>query len=124
MRSRRIAAVVTLLAVPLLVYAVLLAGLYLYQRNLLYFPDRNRPDPAPLGIPTLREIETVTEDGLRLLAWYVPPRQGDGLVIVYFHGNGGNLAYRADHLRRFAAAGFGVLLPEYPGYGGNPGKPS
>ncbi|HEX4695021.1 alpha/beta hydrolase, partial [Sphingomonas sp.] len=52
-----------------------------------------------------------------------PPREGRR-VIAYFHGNGGNIAYRADRLMRFARDGFGVLMPEYRGYGGNPGTPS
>jgi uncharacterized protein len=40
------------------------------------------------------------------------------------HGNGGNIAYRAERLRRFARAGWGTLLLEYRGYGGNPGTPT
>src|SRR5260370_39689557 len=99
MPSRR-AAVLTLLAIPLLVYAALLVGLYVFQRSLLYFPDHSRPDAARVGIAGLREVEITAEDGLQLLAWYVPPRRDDGLVIAYFHGNAGNLAYRSDHLHR------------------------
>ena len=45
-------------------------------------------------------------------------------VIVYFHGNGGHIGYRADRIERFAREGYGVLMLEYRGYGGNPGVPS
>jgi fermentation-respiration switch protein FrsA (DUF1100 family) len=45
-------------------------------------------------------------------------------VIVYFHGNGGHIGYRRDRLRWFAQSGYGVLMAEYRGYGGNPGTPS
>jgi fermentation-respiration switch protein FrsA (DUF1100 family) len=116
--------VLTLLAIPVFAYLALLAGLFFTQRSLLYFPDRTRPDRATIGVEGLREVEIATEDGLRLLAWYKPPGRADGLVLVYFHGNGGNLAYRADHIRRFAGAGLGLLFPEYRGYGGNLGSPS
>ena len=51
-------------------------------------------------------------------------RQGERPVIVYFHGNGGHIGYRADRVERFAREGYGVLMLEYRGYGGNPGMPS
>jgi hypothetical protein len=53
----------------------------------------------------------------------LPPRPGRP-VIVYFHGNGGHIGYRAERLLRFAREGYGVLMAEYRGYGGNPGIPS
>jgi fermentation-respiration switch protein FrsA (DUF1100 family) len=62
-----------------------------------------------------------------LLAWYLPPRDapgGERPVVVYFHGNGGHIGYRADRIERFARKGYGVLMVEYRGYGGNPGLPS
>ncbi len=45
-------------------------------------------------------------------------------VIAYFHGNGGHIGYRFERLLRFAREGYGVLMPEYRGYGGNPGTPT
>jgi fermentation-respiration switch protein FrsA (DUF1100 family) len=44
--------------------------------------------------------------------------------LLYFHGNGGHIGYRRYRLSRFAAAGYGILIPEYRGYGGNEGRPS
>ena len=44
--------------------------------------------------------------------------------MLYLHGNGGNIAFRAARLQRFAQLGWGALMPEYRGYGGNPGVPS
>ena len=97
--------------------------LYVYQRNFLYFPDGQRPIAALAGVASLKEIELVTSDGIRLLAWYVPPPQGKP-VLLYFHGNGGNVGYRASRLAQFSNAGLGVLMPEYRGYGGNEGLPT
>jgi fermentation-respiration switch protein FrsA (DUF1100 family) len=45
-------------------------------------------------------------------------------VLVYFHGNAGHIGHRADRLRPYLDAGFGALLVEYRGYGGNPGRPT
>ena len=106
-------------------YLAVLACLYFYQRQLLYFPDRSRPHLGELEQIGVREVALPTADGLACspgICRLSPP--GGRPVIVYFHGNGGNIAYRADRIQRFAREGYGVLLVEYRGYGGNPGAPS
>jgi len=112
-----------LVGVPLIAYLLVLAYLYVFQRQLQYFPDRSRPQLGHLAEQGVREVWLTTADGLSLLSWYLPPREGRP-VILYFHGNGGNIAYRADRMQRFGGEGYGVLLLGYRGYGGNPGGPS
>jgi uncharacterized protein len=112
-----------LVGVPLIAYLLVLACLYVFQRQLLYFPDRSRPPLGSLAQLGVREAELTTADGLSLRSWYLPAHSGRP-VILYFHGNGGNISHRADRLRRFAREGYGVLMPEYRGYGGNPGEPT
>jgi hypothetical protein len=104
-------------------YGVLVGGLYVLQRHLLYFPDVTRPELGDLAALGVREITLKTADGLSLLSWFLAPREGHP-VIAYFHGNGGHIGYRAERLRWFARNGYGVLMAEYRGYGGNPGTPS
>jgi uncharacterized protein len=109
-------------------YAAILAYLYLFQRQLLYRPDTERPPLAGLATLGVREVALHTSDGLALLSWYLPPQgvspNGERPVIAYFHGNGGYLAHRAERVQRFAREGYGLLMVEYRGYGGNPGTPS
>jgi len=112
-----------LVGVPLIAYLLVLACLYVFQRHLLYFPDRSRPQLGSLVQLGVREAQLTTADGLSLLSWYLPAHSGRP-VILYFHGNGGNISHRADRLRRFAREGYGVLMPEYRGYGGNAGEPT
>ena len=112
-----------LIGIVLGAYATMVGGLFLFQRQLLYFPDRTRPELAGLGSIGVREVKLSTDDGLSLLSWYLPARAGRP-VIAYFHGNGGHIGYRAERMRRFAHNGFGVLMLEYRGYGGNPGTPT
>ena len=100
------------------------ATLYVKQRRILFRPDGTRPDAASEGVAGLRTVMLRTGSGLDLLAWWLPPASEERPVLAYFHGNGGSLVHRAGRLRAFAAAGLGVLMPEYPGYGGNPGAPS
>ena len=104
-------------------YGALVGGLYVFQRQLLYFPDRARPELLGLEKLGVREVMLTTEDGLSLLSWYLPARPGRP-VIAYFHGNGGHIGYRVERLLRFAREGCGMLMAEYRGYGGNPGAPS
>ena len=112
-----------LLAIGVVAYGALVGSLYVFQRQLLYFPDKTRPELAGLAELGVREVRLTTADGLSLLSWYLPPQERRP-VICYFHGNGGHIGYRAQRLRRFARDGFGVLMVEYRGYGGNPGTPS
>ncbi len=112
-----------ILGAALLGYAGLVGALYLGQRRLLYRPERWRPQLGELAALGVRDVRLRTEDGLVLFSWYLPPRT-DRPVIAYLHGTGGHIGYRAERLRRFAAVGFGVLLIEYRGYGGNPGFPT
>lgn len=107
-------------------YAAFVGLLYLFQRRLIYRPERpdgTLPHLGDLAAFGVREIALATEDGLRLMSWYRPPA-GRAPVILYCHGNGGHIGFRAERLLRFAEEGYGVLMLEYRGYGGNPGRPS
>lgn len=104
-------------------YAVLVGGLYIFQRQLLYFPVGGRPELGDLAALGVREVTVRTIDGLSLLSWYLPSRNGRP-VIAYFHGNGGNIGHRSGRLRGFAREGYGVLMLEYRGYGSNSGTPT
>src|SRR6266849_3659194 len=86
-----------LVGVPLIAYLLVLGYLYVFQRQLLYFPDRSRPQLGVIAQLGVREVWLTTVDGLALLSWYLPPREGRP-VIVYFHGNGGNIGYHADRI--------------------------
>jgi fermentation-respiration switch protein FrsA (DUF1100 family) len=105
-------------------YVALCAGLYLLQRRFIFPAGGGRPDPLAYGVPEVRVLTVRTADGLDLNAWYLPPARPDGAVALFLHGNGGTIGGRAARVPQFAAAGWGVLLLDYRGYGGNPGSPS
>ena len=104
-------------------YGAIAALAYFAQRALMYFPERTRTAPAAAGFPQAEEIELVTSDGERVIAWHVPPR-GERPVVLYFHGNGGALNLRAGRFARIVADGTGLLALSYRGYGGSTGRPS
>ncbi len=110
-------------SVVAVVYAGIVGGLYVFQRNLLYHPSAAMPTPAESGVPEMDVVSLETADGLRLTSWYRPA--ADGLpTMVYLCGNAGHIGYRAFKVRHFLDAGYGVLLVGYRGFGGNPGRPS
>ena len=106
-------------------YTVLILVLFATQRSLLYLPSSEKPDLSAHEGIGLQEINLQTEDALVLKSWFVQPSQHrDGLTVLLLHGNAGHIGHRVDKFRRIMGAGYGFLLLEYRGYGGNPGKPT
>ena len=104
--------------------AVLMGLLWAFQRRLVYLPE-NGPVPAAAGVlPGGRDVELTTSDGLTLGAWFLPGPTDRAPTVLVAGGNGGNRGSRAALARALSAAGLGVLLFDYRGYGGNPGSPS
>ena len=63
-----------------------------------------------------------TIDGKKLNAWYVPPKK-DYPIIMFSHGNGGNISYFFDMLIPVTNMGYGVFIYDYRGYGKSEGFP-
>jgi fermentation-respiration switch protein FrsA (DUF1100 family) len=112
-----------LLIAALAGYGGLLALMYVFQRALLYFPDAAHTLPAQAGLPQAEEVTLQSDDGERLIAWYVPAREAKKLVL-YFQGNAGGLNLRADRFYWLTTDGTGLLALRYRGYGGSTGTPT
>jgi hypothetical protein len=112
-----------ILAGLLSVYLAVVLVIYLGQRRLLYFPDPAYKRPAEAGLTSVGERILNTPDGARIVAWYGKAKQGQP-TLLFFHGNGGGLAGRADYFRRFMAQGWGLYMMAYRGYSGSSGSPT
>jgi hypothetical protein len=104
-------------------YVGVVALLYFTQRSLMYFPDRARIPPASAKLPQAEEVVLDTADGERIIAWHIPPR-GEQPVLLYLHGNGGSLVGRAQRFAKLTADGIGLVAVNYRGYGGSTGEPT
>lgn len=105
-------------------YLIALAALYVFQRDFLYHPPQDfRTAPAVAGLPEAQEVVLTTQDGEKVIAWYVPPRAGKR-VVVFFHGNGDTLALRVPRLRAVIADGTGLVALSFRGYAGSSGHPT
>jgi uncharacterized protein len=111
-------------AVALGVYLALAGSIYAQQRSLLFRPDPTRIAPAAAGLPQAREIEIGRDGEPRVIAWWIPPADASRPVVLYLHGNGGNLSRRASRFRQMTASGAGLLAVSWRGYGGSGGAPS
>jgi len=83
-----------------------------------------QPDPS-VGVPPpgVEERWLRTADGVRLHAWCVWGGD-DAPTLIWSHGNGVNIAGRADVLRQLAARGLNVVAYDYRGYGKSSGRPT
>jgi pimeloyl-ACP methyl ester carboxylesterase len=106
------------------VLVVLLGALWLGQRRLIYLPDASAVPPAST-VSAAEDVTFSTADGLTLGAYLLRPRPGTdrGIVVLVAPGNAGNRLGRVPLARALADRGLTVLLMDYRGYGGNPGRP-
>jgi fermentation-respiration switch protein FrsA (DUF1100 family) len=77
--------------------------------------------PADIDID-YEDVSIETSDGVRLHGWFVP---GSGeRVLLFFHGNAGNISHRLESIRQFLRLGLSVLIIDYRGYGQSEGRTS
>ena len=110
-------------------YLVLCAYLLFRQNRLIFFPSPLlEVTPAELGIayeevwlPVNGGFSTAVEvGGDRIHGWWMPAQSraaSSNKVLLYLHGNGGNIGDNLVHAGRFHQLGFSVLLIDYRGYG-------
>ena len=96
----------------------MLDQLFIYQPSA--WTERNWREVS--GLP-LNDVWIPVEHGVRLFAWYVHagPNQP---VLLWCHGNAGNISHRLDNLLELYRRGLSVLLFDYRGYGKSSGEPS
>lgn len=106
-------------------YAVLIAYVFLFQSRLIYFPNipgrALTATPAEIGL-AFEEVRITTADRTELHGWYVAAGPG-APVVLFCHGNAGNISHRLDWLELFHDMGLAVFLFDYRGYGQSRGTP-
>lgn len=72
------------------------------------------------GLP-LEDVWFQTPDGVRLFGWYVEAA-ADRPVLLWCHGNAGNIIDRLENLKLLYQLGLSVFLFDYRGYGKSQGS--
>jgi uncharacterized protein len=112
-----------------LLITVLLAGIMFrtFERNQVFHPFRKlEAQGADLGRP-FEEVTITTTDGLQLHGWFFPCTTNSARareVVLYCHGNAGNISHRLGACGALLDTGVNVLLFDYRGYGRSEGRPS
>ncbi len=112
-----------LVIVPACLYAAIALYLYLRQHRLVY-----RPEQTLIAMPSSvalahEELELYAADGVKLHAWFVPSAHASN-VVLFLHGNSGNMSHVIDTIKTLHDFQFSVLLVDYRGYGQSGGSPS
>lgn len=118
------------LVTAVVIVIVAAAGMYFFaqsvRRGSMFFPLRYPEgfwDTSSLPVKP-EEQWLATPDGVRLNAWLFRARERDAPLLIYFHGNGGNLGERGPIASNLAAHGVSVLLFDWRGYGKSDGTPT
>jgi len=100
-------------AICIVLYIVFPAGMGVYATS---------RHPSDVGEPPegFTELDLTAADGVRLTAWYAPPRNGAAIILV--HGANGSREDVRAHAGMLAREGFGVLAYDQRGHGESGGK--
>lgn len=115
---------ITILIPILLGYGALVGYVYAIQDQLAFYPwPEHVQRPADFGLQA-NEHKITTIDGERLHAWFFRrPASGLPYVLLYSHGNAGNLSHNLSSIRQFQQLGLAVFVYDYRGYGRSTGQP-
>ena len=84
-------------------------------------------------VPGIEDCYFSTVDGVKLHGWYCTPKTRTGrelipvstqMVLLWFHGNAGNITDRYDMIRALMQVPVRILIIDYRGYGRSEGSPS
>jgi fermentation-respiration switch protein FrsA (DUF1100 family) len=91
------------------------------EKGIIFFPD-----PVMVGTPAdfgldYEDVFFAAADGFRLHGWWVP--QAGAPVLVWFHGNAGNISHRLENLQLLRElVGVQVFIFDYREYGRSQGR--
>lgn len=108
--------------------AVLLLLFVLYVRYLerksIFYPRKEVLfNPNNIGL-AYEDVYFKTQSGIVLNGWLVEGVPKSRAVMIFFHGNAGNIGDRLTKIEYFSKMGINVFIVDYRGYGRSEGDPS
>ncbi|MDX1429445.1 MAG: alpha/beta hydrolase [Rhodothermales bacterium] len=113
---------VTLFGVVIL-YGAFAAVVYVIQERLLYHPSEQLATTPGHHELLFEPVTLTTSDRENLVAWWLPAQRSRG-VLLFLHGNAGNMGDRMESLKVFNQLRLSVLIFDYRGFGRSSGVPS
>lgn len=102
-----------------------LASAYVFQPSFIYSPAADidaANSPGKLGL-AYEVVDITAADNAHITGWFIASPNPRGTVL-FLNGSAGTKASRVAWLPMFRSLGLDVLLFDYRGYGGNPGRPT
>jgi hypothetical protein len=113
----------SIIVIVVSLYVVLIIVVWFFQSRLIYFPQSAiAMTPDQIKLP-YEEISFEASDGVKLSGWFIPAENSRG-VILFCHGNAGNISHRLESILIFNRLSLDVFIFDYRGYGQSEGKPS
>jgi fermentation-respiration switch protein FrsA (DUF1100 family) len=103
------------------VYLALCLLLLFFQNRIIFLPTSGQAVWSA-GL-RFEELSLPVESGARVAARFVEAGQSRG-VVLFCHGNAGNLTHREETVHLWRRLGWDVLIFDYEGYGESRGRPS
>lgn len=104
----------------IILYVLVLILLYALQTKLIFYPGRLAQDYKFKSDGYPEEVVLNTSDGERISGLFFRNRAKD--VILYFHGNAGDLSGWQYVAEDFTVLGYNFLIIDYRGYGKSSGS--
>jgi len=102
---------------------VMLLGCDAVVNHFAFYPDSVNVLPADQLPDGIEEFSVTTEDHVKIQGLYLPLANAKN-VLIYFHGNAGNIYHRIPGLVQLRKSGVSVVGVSYRGYGNSEGTPS
>lgn len=92
---------------------------YVFHVSYWLYPPRYPVEPQAQASP-FQAITITTEDNLKLTAWYVPPQNGQAILML--HGHSANRDQHLPHADYLMDAGYGLLMLDFRNHGESEGE--
>lgn len=93
-------------------------------RDFIFSPEKAKIVSTDWTDIPAKTVHYKTDDGLKLQGWYWPGNKPGHPLIIHLHGTSGHMGIATLYMNELIEAGYPVFIPEYRGYGPNPGFPS
>lgn len=102
-------------------YIMIGSALYFFQEKLLFLPTKLEQDYTYQFNYPFEELFFETDENVSINALHFKAENPKG-VILYFHGNAGDLSRWGTIVEYFVTLNYDVLIPDYRTYGKSEGK--
>jgi len=89
--------------------------------SMIFFPEKGFYETPDQYNFDYEDVVITTSDNVKIHGWFLKAQQETG-VILFLHGNAGNISHRLFKAKGWIDRGFSIFLVDYRGYGKSAGK--